>query len=55
MYDYMKGFKPFVDLDKKLKDGIEFHSLYNIKPVKGIVLLDGFEETFTIKSRNKEG
>ena len=57
MYDYMKGFKPLVDLDKELKDGIEFHPLYSTKPVKGIVNLCGFNETYTNKAkirRNKE-
>lgn len=54
MYDYLKGFKPFVDLNKELKDGIEFHPLYQPKPLKGIVNLVGFNETYEIKSNNNK-
>lgn len=54
MYDYLKGFKPFVDLNKELKDGIEFHPLHQPKPLKDIVILNEFNETYEIKADNNK-
>lgn len=54
MYDYIKGFKPFIDLDKELKDGIESHPLYQPKPLKGKVILNGFNETYVGKENNNK-
>lgn len=49
----MKGFKPLTDLNKSLSDSIKFYPLYQPKPLKGIVLLNGFNETYT-KNKEKE-
>lgn len=51
----MKGFKPLTDLNKSLSDGIKFYPLYQPKPLKGIINLVGFNETYEIKENNKEG
>ena len=54
MYDYLKGFKSFVDLDKELKNGIEFHPLYKPKPLKDKAILNGFNETYVGKENNNK-
>lgn len=53
-YDYLKGFKPFIDLDKELKDGIESHPLYQPKPLKDKAILNGFNETYVGKENNNK-
>lgn len=50
----IKECKPFVDLDKELKDGIESCPLYRPKPLKGIVSLSRFNETYTIRANNNK-